>query len=128
MRSVDGTTDDLLKDKKGEEWHRKVMRRKRKGTSGDLESGYSSMLESGYSSNRDSASPIPTLGSTDHEDGVEDERERVWLMCQGGTLPARVIENQVDGPEDTEYVKIQLEGDSQDIIIVERRFTEKVST
>ena len=25
----------------------------------------------------------------------EDERERVWLMCQGGILPARVIHNKV---------------------------------
>ena len=101
VMSVDCTTDDLLKDKQktsgqGEEWHRKLRRRNRKGASGDLESGYSSMLESGYSSNRDSASPIPTLISADHEDENEDERERVWLMCQGGILPARVIENQVN--------------------------------
>ena len=34
---------------------------------------------------------------------------------------------QVEGPDDTEYVKIQLEGDSKDILTVERRFTEKVS-
>ena len=34
---------------------------------------------------------------------------------------------QVDGPDDTDYVKIQLEGDSKDVLTVERRFTEKVS-
>ena len=63
MMSGDCTADDLLKDKKktseqGEVCHRKLRRRNRKGTSGDLESGYSSMLESGYSSNRDSASEL----------------------------------------------------------------------
>jgi len=67
-----------------------------------MESGYSSLMESGYSSHRESksSSPVPLHVENGEELKVEewvdpDKRERVWLVCQTGVLPARVVEEEV---------------------------------
>eukprot|EP00092_Neocalanus_flemingeri_P063998 GFUD01077554.1.p1 GENE.GFUD01077554.1~~GFUD01077554.1.p1 ORF type:complete len:1054 (-),score=370.42 GFUD01077554.1:113-3274(-) len=67
-----------------------------------MESGYSSLIESGYSSHRESKSPSPVPEAvenvaSDCKDGVwqdQDRRERVWLVCQTGVLPARVVQEE----------------------------------
>jgi len=71
-----------------------------------MESGYSSLMESGYSSHRESksSSPVPLHVENDEELKVEewedpDKRERVWLVCQTGVLPARVVEEEEDVPK-----------------------------
>jgi len=67
-----------------------------------MESGYSSLIESGYSSHRESksSSPVPLHVENDEDLKVEewkdpDKRDRVWLVCQTGVLPARVVEEEV---------------------------------
>jgi len=67
-----------------------------------MESGYSSLMESGYSSHRESksSSPVPLHVENDEEVKVEewkdpDKRDRVWLVCQTGVLPARIVEEEV---------------------------------
>ena len=56
------------------------------------DSGYSSRMESGYSSHRDSHTPSPMRGP-DRETGrgAGQGRDRVWLVCQAGILPARLL-------------------------------------
>jgi len=65
-----------------------------------MESGYSSLMESGYSSHRESksSSPIPLAVENEETRTLEwqdpDRRERVWLVCQTGVLPARVVQEE----------------------------------
>eukprot|EP00091_Calanus_sinicus_P021385 TRINITY_DN6311_c0_g1_i3.p1 TRINITY_DN6311_c0_g1~~TRINITY_DN6311_c0_g1_i3.p1 ORF type:complete len:218 (-),score=52.44 TRINITY_DN6311_c0_g1_i3:126-779(-) len=65
-----------------------------------MESGYSSLMESGYSSHRESksSSPIPLPVENEETRSLEwqdpDRRDRVWLVCQTGVLPARVVQEE----------------------------------
>ena len=94
----------------------KLKNRSKKKVSVDSDSGYCSMMESGYSSNRDSASqsfivyyyfiifltiwlgPNPSLSLVEDS----DVRERIWLMCQAGILPARIVDDKVNKKKDND--------------------------
>ena len=105
------TRDSYLADK---------YRNVKETTHCSMESGYSSLMESGYSSHRESKSsskifycisalvsqciitsgPIPTESD---EEIVKawvdpDKRERVWLVCQTGVLPARLVSENSEEP------------------------------
>jgi len=87
------TRDSYLADK---------YRNVKETTHCSMESGYSSLMESGYSSHRESksSSPIPTESD---EEIVKawvdpDKRERVWLVCQTGVLPARLVSENSEEP------------------------------
>jgi len=74
-----------------------------------LDSGYSSLMESGYSSHRESKSSSPVPGLVDHgpytqteEWQEKDRRERVWLVCQTGVLPARVCMEEKEEEPNTQ--------------------------
>jgi len=93
----------------------------------------SDTMESGYSSHRgsQSTSPAPSVcsvSSTELHDEA-DTRDRVWLICQSGVMPARLVkETKIDDNKETNaIVTIEME-DTQEILTVNKKFIEKAGS